>query len=104
MSEYLTYLSDKYHIAIHSHPDLGTKIRRQLLLASYSKDVPLPALFQAIEDFNNGQIQFVVRDYGIVLMNRDQAEKNGFMPLLEFVEAEKQATDTFPDDPCGDRN
>jgi hypothetical protein len=47
--------------------------------------VPLPAAFQAIEDFNNGQIQFVVRDYGIVLMDRDSAEKKGFLSLLEFA-------------------
>ncbi len=54
-------------------------------------------LFQAIEDFNNGQIQFVVRDYGIVLMNRDQAEKNGFMPLSEFAKEKSQTA--AADDP-----
>ena len=97
LSEYLTYLSDKFHIAIHSHPHLD-KDPSTTPVGIVVKDVPLPAFFQAIEDFNNGQLQFVVRDYGIVLMNRDQAEKNGFMPLLEFVrEAEKNATaNRFP--------
>lgn len=82
--EQLTYLSDKFNFAIQIHPDLPKKlvegpIRMQI------KDIPLPAAFQAIEDFNDGRIQFVVRDYGIVLMDRGQAESNGFMPLLEFV-------------------
>ena len=107
VSEYLTYLADKYHISITCHPGLKeTKDPSTTPVGMELKDVPLPAVFQAIEDFNNGQIQFVVRDYGIVLMNRDAAEKNGFMPLLDFVrESEKQAAaNRSPDDPWGDAN
>jgi Outer membrane efflux protein len=107
LSEWTQYISDRFHIPIQLHPDLKqTKDPTTTPVGVTLKDTPLPAMFQAIEDFNDGQIQFVVRDYGILLMNRDAAEKNGFMPLLEFVrESEKQAAvNRSPDDPWGDSN
>ena len=96
LGEYLTALSDRFNIAIQIHPDVPKDVIEGPVRVVV-KDVPLPSAFQAIEDFNNGRIQFVVRDYGIVLMNRDQAEKNGFMPLSEFAKEKSQTA--AADDP-----
>jgi hypothetical protein len=107
LAEWVSYISDRFRIPIQLHPDLKqTKDPATTPIGVTLKDTPLPAVFQAIEDVNNGQIQFVVRDYGILLMNRDAAEKNGFMPLMEFVrDSEKQAVaNRSPDDPWGDAN
>jgi hypothetical protein len=103
--EYLTFIYDKYHVPIQIHPDVPSDVQTGPIRINVN-GVPLPAVFQAIEDFNDNRLQFVVRDYGVVLMNREQAEKNGFMPLLDFVrESEQQAAgNRSPDDPRGDAN
>jgi hypothetical protein len=94
LSEWCQYITDKYQFPIQLHPDLKqTKDPATTPIGVTLRNVPLPAVFQAIEDVNNGKIQFVVRDYGILLVDHSQAQTSGFMPLSEFVrEAEKNAT------------
>jgi predicted RNA-binding Zn ribbon-like protein len=97
LTEWAVAIFDRYHIPIQFHPDLKNTRDPTAPIGLVMQDVPLPSIFQAIEDFNNGQIQFVVRDYGTVLMNREQAEKNGFMPLSEF--AKEKSPTAAADDP-----
>jgi hypothetical protein len=50
------------------------------------KGVPLSAVLQAIEDqFTASGWQFVMRDYGLLLTTRDEAEKNGYLPMKDFI-------------------
>jgi hypothetical protein len=51
------------------------------------KGVPLSAVLQAIEDqFTASGWQFVVRDYGLLLTTREEAEKNGYLPMKDFIQ------------------
>jgi len=45
-------------------------------------EVPLHAALQAIED-EFSQLQFVLRDYGVLITTKDYAESHGYVPVLE---------------------
>lgn len=63
-----------------------TKIPLTIRLA-----VPLRALLQAIEDAQP-ELQFVVRDYGIMLTTREDAQARGFTPAVDFARPSDTAT------------
>jgi hypothetical protein len=48
-----------------------------------TNNVPLRAALQAFED-NSPQLQFVLRDYGILLTTKEYAEEHGYVPVLEL--------------------
>lgn len=47
------------------------------------EDQPLVAVFQALEDQCKG-VQFVVREYGVLLTDTTQAREQGYLPVLDF--------------------
>ena len=47
------------------------------------RDAHLSSVLQALEDLNDG-LQFVARDYGILITNKDYARDHGYMPVLEM--------------------
>ena len=48
-----------------------------------TSDVPLYAALQAFEDAYP-ELQFVLRDYGVLLTTRDNSEAHGYAPVLEL--------------------
>jgi hypothetical protein len=48
-----------------------------------TNDVPLSAALQSFEDAIDG-LQFVLRDYGVLLTTKESAEDRGYVPVLEL--------------------
>jgi hypothetical protein len=78
--EILHYLRDQSKIPIVHDENMGADAGVKLQF----EGTTLSACLQAVEDQLRGS-QFVVRDYGILLTDRDHARQEGFMPLSEFV-------------------
>src|SRR5262249_20926150 len=83
VKDVLDYIATKHSIPIQIHPDVE-ELATTALFRFTLRDAPLLSVFQAIEDGTNGNVQFVLRDYGILLASRSAAARNGFMPLLDF--------------------
>jgi hypothetical protein len=85
----MEFVMDKKILAEAGTPD-------DLPITMDLKDVPLYAALQFLEDQNQGQhLQFVLRDYGILLTTVDQAKAQGYYPLLEY--AKSLGTDIAPE-------
>jgi hypothetical protein len=50
-----------------------------------TNEVPLRAALQAFEDANP-ELQFVLRDYGVLLTTKEAVEDHGYLPVLELGE------------------
>ncbi len=56
-----------------------------------TNEVPLHAALQAFED-SYPQLQFVLRDYGVLVTTKDYSEEHGYAPVLEMG---KESATTF---------
>ena len=85
LEEVLNFLSEKTGIKF--------SLQRQVLEAAgvdaamatslNTNDVPLRAALQGFED-TYPEMQFVLRDYGVLLTMKDYAKEHGYMPVLEI--------------------
>jgi Outer membrane efflux protein len=60
-----------------------TRLPKSQVVSLTLNDQPLIAVFQAIEDQCKG-LQFVIREYGVLLTDATQAREQGFLPILEY--------------------
>jgi hypothetical protein len=67
-------------------------LRSDELISLLTAEMPLRATLQAIED-EVSQLQFVLRDYGVLITTKDYAERHGYVPVLE--PAKESASNTF---------
>lgn len=51
-----------------------------------TNEVPLDAALQSFED-SYPQLQFVLRDYGVLLTTKDYAQAYGYMPIVKGSDA-----------------
>jgi hypothetical protein len=54
-------------------------------ISLHTNEVPLHAAMQAFEDAYPG-MQFIVRDYGVLVTTEEHAEEHGYVPVLERSE------------------
>jgi hypothetical protein len=86
LEQVVTYLSENHIVTFlldkNTLSDAG--IASDMPITMNIKGVPIVAALQAFEDHLQG-VQFVVRDYGILLTTIDHAKAQGYVPVLEFV-------------------
>ncbi len=85
LEETLEFLRDRTGI-----PLLRDKLAENVAVQLKLENTSLGAVLQAIEDQTN--TQFVVRDYGLVLTSREEARKQGYLPLSEFPRAKADSS------------
>jgi hypothetical protein len=107
LREVMDYLKDRHDIEIQlDEHSLGMAVdgkERDLPITLNVKGIPLAAALQAIED-RYQPLKFVVRDYGILVTTRDQAEHEGYYPTIEFARlggGDEAATTFKPLEPVG---
>jgi hypothetical protein len=87
ISDVLAFFSDKFGVKISANREgfasVGINPTQELLNLNL-REVPLRSSFQAIED-QQPELQFVIRDYGILLTSRKDAERRGFVPAVDFA-------------------
>jgi hypothetical protein len=81
--EVMKYLSDKtgikFSIQRQALEEAGEGVDTPISLST--NDVTLAAALQGFED-SYPQLQFVLRDYGVLLTTKDYAQDHGYMPAL----------------------
>jgi hypothetical protein len=78
------YISNKHKLPIYIHPSLDGS---EILVDRTFKDVPLRYAFEGIQELTKGEVSFVVRDYGILVVPKDIAEQNGYVSAVDFKAA-----------------
>jgi hypothetical protein len=83
--EVVKYLTDNTGIKFAVQgPALGDAgLATDMPISLSIKGVPLAAALQGFEDAYP-QLQFVLRDYGVLLTTKEYAREHGYMPALEF--------------------
>lgn len=71
----------------------GLDIARDEPISLHTSEVPLRAALQAFEDAYP-EMQFLIRDYGILLTARDYSAAYGYAPVLEPSVDLKRPTDS----------
>jgi hypothetical protein len=87
LEEVLAWLSEESGVKFASQrPALEEEgLDQEMPVTLSTNKVPLSAALQSFEDANP-YLQFVLRDYGVLLTTRDAAEDNGYVPVLELDE------------------
>jgi hypothetical protein len=75
------YISSRHKLPIYIHPSLDGS---EILVDRTFKDVPLRYAFEGIQELTKGEVSFVVRDYGILVVPKDVAEQNGYASAIDF--------------------
>lgn len=85
LKDVLDFCADKYHVQFLVQTDVYQAgiDPYKMTITLHMKDVPLWCALQALED-QVPEIQFVVRDYGILLANKDSANRNGYLSAVQF--------------------
>jgi hypothetical protein len=85
LKEAMAYVSDTTGVRFSlQRPVLGGfNISDDAPISLHTGEVPLQAALQAFEDAYP-DLQFVMRDYGILLTTRDYAREHGYAPVLEL--------------------
>ena len=78
------YISNKHNLPIYIHPSLDAAA---ILVDRTFKDVPLRYAFEGIQELTKGEVSFVVRDYGILVVPKDIAEQNDYASAIDFKAA-----------------
>jgi hypothetical protein len=84
-AEIMYYFSDRYKVKFAMN---GAELSNEgfdptRVPITINLDVPLRSVLQALED-SYPKLQFVVRDYGILLTTRSDAERRGFVAAVGF--------------------
>jgi murein DD-endopeptidase MepM/ murein hydrolase activator NlpD len=85
LKEVITYFSDTTNISFSiQRPALGNfGLSDDVPISLRTGEVPMQAALQAFEDAYP-DLQFVMRDYGILLTTKDYAREHGYAPVLEL--------------------
>jgi hypothetical protein len=82
--EVLNFLSDttgiKFSVQVWAFEEAGVPMEMPISLST--NEVPLRAALQGLEDTVLG-LQFVLRDYGVLLTTEESAQEHGYMPVVE---------------------
>jgi len=78
------YIAAKHNLPIYIHPSLDAAA---ILVDRTFKDVPLRYAFEGIQELTKGEVSFVVRDYGILVVPKDIAEQNDYASAIDFKAA-----------------
>jgi hypothetical protein len=85
LEEVLAWLSEesgvKFSLQHSAFEAIGLDASEPVTLTTY--DVPLSAALQSFEDVFT-DLQFVLRDYGVLLTTKEVAENYGYAPVLEL--------------------
>jgi hypothetical protein len=89
----MAYLTEKTGVmfSLQGQALESASIPREQPITLRTNEVPLRAALQAFEDANP-ELQFVLRDYGVLVTSKDYAQEHGYMPVLELG---KESTATF---------
>src|SRR5262245_61230438 len=71
----------KFSVQLWTLDEVGISSDQPVSL--HTNNVPLSAALQAFEDAWPG-LQFVLRDYGVLLTTKVNAQEHGYVPVLEF--------------------
>jgi hypothetical protein len=81
LKDVVEYISARHGFPhIYIHPDVPDTF----VIKTSLKDVPLRYAFEAIQELTKGEVCFVVRDYGILIVNKDAAEQSGYVSAVDF--------------------
>ena len=82
----MNYLSEKsgvrFSLQVTALEDAGTNVKDPISLNT--NEVPLRAALQGFED-RYLTMQFVLRDYGVLLTTKDYARLQGYVPVLVIL-------------------
>jgi hypothetical protein len=88
LEKLIAYMRDylNFPIFLDNRPlnDMGISPDTPITLTIHK--TPLAAAIQAIQD-QNPELEFVIRDYGILITTKDQAKMQGYFPALEFAKS-----------------
>ena len=88
LTEVLNFLSNDSGIqfSVQGAAIEAEGMRVDMPISLSTSKVPLTAALQGFEDAYPG-LQFVLRDYGVLLTTKDYAQEHGYMPVLEMSKA-----------------
>ena len=92
IEDVIEFLADLTNIPII--PDQHA-LRTDAVVTLNLKAATVGSTLQAVEDQNRA-LQFVVREYGILLTDRHYAAEAGFLPISEFARSKPDATAGLP--------
>lgn len=75
------YIASKHKLPIYIHPNFDAGA---IIVDRTFKDVPLRYAFEGIQELTQGEISFVVRDYGILVVPKVVADDNGYVSAVDF--------------------
>lgn len=75
------YIVSKHKVPIYFHPSLNGAA---ILINVNLKGVPLRYAMEAMQELAQGEISFVVRDYGILVVPKAVADDNGYVSAVDF--------------------
>lgn len=79
------YVSDKHKLPIYFYPNLDPMA---VTIDLNLKQVPLRYAMEAIQEVAQGEVNFVVRDYGILVVPKEIAEQNHYVSAVDFGRGE----------------
>jgi hypothetical protein len=94
LKDVVDYIATKHKIAIQILPDAKDAAEKTPLTMNV-RDILLADFFQLFDD-GHDDFKFVIRDYGIAVTTPENAEKHGYMPLVDFCRAIAAEKSTDP--------